>query len=304
VAPLVAAALLYGRDDPRGRPAEGDAATVARLTLADVKAAAPRLLHPRGAILVVAGDFDLGALRQVLSGRLGGWRPTAAPPPAPPPPLTAAASPARLVLVDRPGAPQTVILGVRPLAPVDETTRAARRLAGVALGGSFTSRLMQSLREKHGYTYGARCAIAERTGQPVLQVSTSVQTEVTGPALLELRAQLDLLGSGGMLPAEAAKARETARSEVAARLGTSGALAGTLLEGALAGRLATALSASVASLDLAEAALVDAQARSGAFSAAGLTVVLVGDKKAVLPQLEKAGLPAPLLLDAEGRPAK
>jgi len=80
--------------------------------------------------------------------------------------------------VDRPGAPQTVIVGVRALPPADGMARAALRLAGVALGGSFTSRLNQSLREKHGYTYGVRSALVERTGQPVLVVSTAVQTEV------------------------------------------------------------------------------------------------------------------------------
>jgi predicted Zn-dependent peptidase len=304
VAPLVAGAALFGPDDPRGRPAEGYAATVAGLTLADLRAAAPTLLHPHGAVLVVAGDFDPADLRAALARRLGGWRPGAAPPPPAPPPVAAPAITARLLLVDRPGAPQTVILGVRALAPADDAVRSARRLADVALGGSFTSRLMQSLREKHGYTYGARSALVERTGQPVLTVSTSVQTEVTGPALAELRAQLDLLSGGGLPPEEASKARETARSEVAAQLGTGDALAGALLEAVLAGRPASALEEAVASLDRTGPALVDAQARSGAFAAAGLTVVLVGDRKALLPQLEKAGLPAPVLLDAEGRPAR
>jgi predicted Zn-dependent peptidase len=304
VAPLVGAAALFGPDDPRGRPAEGYTATVAGLTLADVKGAAPALLRPRGAILIVAGDFDPDALKVVLTRRFGGWRPAAAPPPPAPPPITAPATAARLLLVDRPGAPQTVILGLRPLAPADGAVRTARRLAGVALGGGFTSRLMQSLREKHGYTYGASSAVAELSGQPVLTVSTAVQTEVTGPALLELRAQLDLLSTGGLPPAEAAKARETARSDLAAQLGTGGALAGALLSTALAGRPASALEDAVAALDRTDAALVDAQARSGIFAAGGLTVVLVGDRKAVLEQLTKAGLDAPVLLDAEGRPAK
>jgi predicted Zn-dependent peptidase len=304
VAPLVGAAALFGPDDPRGRPAEGYTATVARLTLADVKGTAPALLHPRGAILIVAGDFDLDALRAVLTRRFGGWRTGAAPPPPAPPPITAPATAARLLLVDRPGAPQTVILGLRPLTPADDAVRTARRLADVALGGGFTSRLMQSLREKHGYTYGASSAIAELSGQPVLTVSTAVQTEVTGPALVELRAQLDLLSTGGLPPAEAAKARETARSDLAARLGTGGALAGALLSTALAGRPALALEDAVAALDQSDAALVDAQARSGIFAAGGLTVVLVGDRKVVLEQLARAGLPAPVLLDAEGRPAK
>jgi len=91
---------------------------------------------------------------------------------------------------------------------------------------------------------------------------------------------------------------------VAARLGTGEALAGTLLDAALAGRPASALVEAVAALDQAGATDVDAAARSGAFAASGLTLVLVGDRQAVLPQLEKAGLPAPVVVDAEGRPAR
>ncbi|MBK9518440.1 MAG: insulinase family protein [Anaeromyxobacter sp.] len=304
VAALVAGAALFGEGDPRGRPAEGFAGTVAGLSLAGVKAAAPSLLHPRGAVLVLAGDFDPAALRAALTRRFGGWRPAAAPPPPAPAPATSAASPVRVWLVDRPGAPQTRILAVRPLPPLAGAARAARQLADVALGGGFTSRLNQNLREKHGYTYGVRSGVGERDGQVLLSVGTAVQTEVTGAALGELRRELDGLTAGGLLPHEAAKARETSRSDVAARLGTSTGLSGALLEMALAGRPATALADEVAALDQATAAQADAQARGGAFAFDGLTLVLVGDRAAVTAQLGPAGLPAPTVVDAEGKPAR
>jgi zinc protease len=304
VAPVVLGAALYGAGDPRGRPAEGYATTVPRLTLADVKGAAPTLLHPGGAVLVVAGDFDPAALRAVLTRRFGGWRAAAAPPPPAPRPVGSTATDLQVLLVDRPGAPQTVVLGARTLAPAEGATRAARRLADVALGGSFTSRLMQNLREKHGYTYGARSRISERDGQPLLTISTSVQTEVTGAALGELVKELGLLSTAGVQAEEAGKARETVRSSAAERLATCEALAGTLLEAALAGRPASALADDLSALDRADAAAVDAQARGGAFTPGGLTLVLVGDLKAVLPQLQQAGLPAPRLVDTDGQALK
>jgi hypothetical protein len=77
---------------------------------------------------------------------------------------------------------------------------------------------------------------------------------------------------------------------------------GLLTDDVLAGRTPSALRDRVVALDQATASLVDGAARSGAFAFDGLTLVLVGDRTAVLPQLEKAGLPAPVLLDAEGRP--
>jgi hypothetical protein len=45
-------------------------------------------------------------------------------------------------------------------------------------------------------------------------------------------------------------------------------------------------------------------ARSGLYDFGKLTVVMVGDKGAVLPQLKEAGFPEPVLVDAEGRPSK
>ncbi len=302
VAPVVMGAALYGAADPRGRPADGYASTVAKLTLADVKALAPTMVHPRNAVLVVAGDFDPAALRAALTRRFGGWRSAAAPPPPAPLPFAGTATALSLLLVDRPGAPQTLIVGARTLPAADGAARTARRLAEVALGGSFTSRLNQNLREKHGYTYGAHSRISEREGQPALTLSTSVQTEVTGAAMKELVKELELLHGKGLPAEEAVKARETLRSGVAERLATSQSLARALFDAVLGGWPATALADEVTALDQVSAAQADDQARGGAFAPGGLTLVLVGDKKAVLPQLQQAGFPAPLLVTPDGQP--
>jgi predicted Zn-dependent peptidase len=300
--PVVMAGELWGQEDPRGRPAEGTSATVAALTIDDVRRLAPTILDPRAAVLLVAGDFDPEALRATMERRFGGWRPAGAPPPAPPAPRSELRQ-RRIALVDRPGAPQTLILAARPLTALDGAPRAARDLVNVALGGAFTSRLNQNLREKRGYTYGADSTIAQVAGQAWFTVSTSVQTEVTGAALAEICSELGTLTSGGLPGAEASKARETARSGMADALGSSTGLVVLLGDDVLAGRPASALRDRVAALDQATAPMVDAVARSGAFAFDQLTLVLVGDRAAIEPQLEKAGLGAPVLLDVEGHPA-
>jgi zinc protease len=301
VAPLVAATALYGASDPRGRPVDGYSRTVKTITLDDVRRLAPRLLDPRGAVLVVAGDVEPGALRGALERRFGRWRGPASPPPAPLAPVTAAPG-GRLVLVDRPGAPQTVIFAARPAAPADEPLRALRQVVNVALGGSFTSRLNQNLREKHGYSYGARSVFLTDGPQTTFLASAAVQTEVTGPALVELRRELDGLAQGGVEPAETAKARETARHHLVEEVQTSEGLAGALARAVIEGRPADALRRGAEALGAVDAAGAAAEARAGPYRFEGLTVVLVGDRKAILPQLEKAGFPAPALADAEGAP--
>jgi predicted Zn-dependent peptidase len=307
VARLVTGLELFGEGDPRGRPAEGFTRTVSGLTHEGVRRLAPSLLHPGGCLLLVAGDVAPAELRTALGARFGAWSsPRPSPPPAPPPVTAAAAAGAasvRLYLVDRPGAPQTLILGARPLPALASAARAERELVGVALGGGFTSRLNQNLREAHGYSYGAHAGFSESAGQPVLTLQTSVQTEVTGPALGEIRAELARLAADGLPAPEAGKARETARSDVAQGLATGASLVRALTGDALAGRGAGALVEEVAALDAAADAGVDRAARGPDFRFDDLTLVLVGDRAAVLPQLAAAGLPAPTLLDAEGRPA-
>lgn len=298
VAQLVASTALYGREDPRGRPVEGYTRTLRSVTLDDVRSSAPGLLDPRGAVLVIAGDVEEPEARRALEARFGRWRSRRAALPPPPAPL--AVAPSRLVVVDRPGAPQTVIRAARPAASVSETGRAVRELVNVALGGSFTSRLNQNLREKHGYTYGAGSAFRTEDGQTLFTATASVQTEVTGPALVELRRELDGLAQGGLQPAEADKARETARHRIVTELQTTEGLAGALARTVLEGRPTDALRQQVAALGHADAAAASAEARAGPYGFGGFTIVLVGDSARILPQLEQAGLPAPIFLDPEG----
>jgi predicted Zn-dependent peptidase len=300
VAPVVAAAALYPADDPRARPVDGYAATVQAITLDDVRRLAPRVLDPRGAVLVVAGDLEPAALRAKLEARLGAWRGTGAPAPAALPPVTEA--PGRLLLVDRPGAPQTLLYAVRPVAPAGEPERAVRKVVNVALGGSFTSRLNQNLREKHGYTYGAVSRYVTEGGDCLFLARAAVQTEVTGPALLELRRELDGLAAGGLGADEVAKARETARSGLIQELETTAGLAAVLAADVREGRGADALQVEAITLPGVDQARADAQARGGPYRFAGFTVVLVGDAKAIRAQLAQAGFPAPTQVDPDGRP--
>jgi predicted Zn-dependent peptidase len=301
VAPVVAAAAVFGREDPRGRPVDGWVETVGRVTLADVQRLAPRLLDPRGGVLVIAGDVEPEAVRKAVEARFGGWRGAGPAPaetlaPAPPP------RPA-LVLVDRPGAAQTTILAARPVTRVDEPARAVRQVVNTALGGSFTSRLNQNLREKHGYTYGARSRFTLAVGQPTFIATAAVQTDVTGPALGELRNELDGLAQGGLEAPEVAKAAATTRHNLVERVQTSEGLADLLAEQALEGRPPDALRREAALLPDVTASAASAEAKAGPYRFDGLTVVLVGDAAKVVPQLEKAGFRVTARLDPEARPA-
>jgi predicted Zn-dependent peptidase len=175
-------------------------------------------------------------------------------------------------------------------------------VVNVALGGSFTSRLNQNLRERHGYTYGASSQLSTEDGQTTFLADASVETEVTGAALAELRQELNALASGGLREAEVRKAAEIARHELVERIQTSEGLAEVLAEQVIEGHPPDALRRETLALGLVGVAQADAEARQGPYGWDGLTVVLVGDRVKLLPQLTLAGFPTPEDWDKEALP--
>src|SRR5262249_18363101 len=93
-------------------------------------------------------------------------------------------------LVDRPGASQSEIrvghLGARRATP----DFAALTLLETVLGGSFTSRLNLNLREKHGYSYGARAQFDMRTATGPFLAAASVATDATAAPRAETVAEI------------------------------------------------------------------------------------------------------------------
>ncbi len=302
VAYLAAGAMVYGRDDPRGRPRSGYEETAAAVELEDVRAALPQLLHPARSRFVFAGDVEAEALRNALNRRFGSWR---APPPesmAMPAAVTEAA--AGLAIVDRPNAAQTVIFMLRPVAaPEDGAERIGRRCVNTLFGATFTSRLMRNLREQHGYTYHAGSALDQRGNQFELYAYSAVQAEVTAAALAELREEFARLAEGDISADELAKATSTVSYELIKTGESTRSLAATLVALAADGRPLDSVATDLGSLSAVDLELVNRIARSGLFDWNGFRIVLVGDAEAVASQLVEAGFPAPQVVDQQGRPA-
>ena len=155
VADLTGRALLFGRDDPRGRPVSGWTNYGANPVPCRCQGALlPRLLDPANAQLVFVGDFEPTALKQELDRRLASWKSRGEKAAALPAPVVNPAA-GRIVLVDRSDAPQSVLYMARPISASDERLEALRDCINSLFGGSFTSRLNQNIRERNGFSYGA-----------------------------------------------------------------------------------------------------------------------------------------------------
>ena len=148
-----------------------------------------------------------------------------------PPAVTVPAAPqltARQVyLIDKPDAAQSQIrigwIGV----PRSTPDYFALRVLNTILGGSFTSRLNQNLREEHGYAYGASSAFDMRRGAGPFYAGAGVQTDKTAEALTEFFKELDDIRKP-IAPEEVEKAKNYVALLLPRSFETTESLAGSL----------------------------------------------------------------------------
>ncbi len=189
IASVLFARTLYGPEHPYGRPYLTDEASIRAITVDDLRTFHDRYFRPNNAFLVVVGDVTLDDLVPRLEKHFGEWQPGEVPEIEVPTPRQVGAR--EVLLVDKPGAAQSVIRIGR--IGVSRTTEDYYALVvmNTILGGSFTSRLNQNLREDKGYTYGARSSFSFRPAPGPFTASASVQTDVTGPSLTEFFRELE-----------------------------------------------------------------------------------------------------------------
>ena len=217
--------FFYGPEHPLGTPSSGVPSTLQALDREATQAwHQDRLLGSRAHIIVV-GDLSLELAKEKLETHLGDWPGTEFEDPIIP--QIEAPGAGRLLLVDLPDSQQTAIRLMSRAWERDSDVASAAELAGVALGGSFTSRLNHLLRETKGYTYGAYCTFWDGRYGGVFVASTNVRTDATTPALLDLNGVL-IDAVQGFSEDELVKARnqawndamdgEASRSALASRL--------------------------------------------------------------------------------------
>lgn len=208
VANWVSTFQWYGAGHPLALPELGTAEGIAAIQAEDLRPnweGRLRLGPPR---VVVAGAVDPQSVREALESRLRPWPAAEAALPALPAPQ---ARPLR-VLVDNPGASQTMISVTTPAPHAHDPQVSAANLGAIVLGGTFTSRLNRLLREEKGYTYGASARLSPSREHGRLVLTTSVQIDATGPALKDLLGELDRLHQG-IQPDELDKARGASRTD-------------------------------------------------------------------------------------------
>lgn len=178
------ARVLYGNEHRYGTNAWGTEATLRAFTAQQLRAFHAAMYRPSNATLIVVGDIAAAGGLPLLERAFAAW--PAAPAPAKrPPPAAQKPSGVQIVIVDMPGAAQSQIrIGSVGVARSTQDYFPLQVLNTV-LGGSFTSRLNQNLREQHGYAYGASSRFDMRLSPGPFTAAAGVQTDKTAEALTE-----------------------------------------------------------------------------------------------------------------------
>ena len=161
--------------------------TVAGISAADLRRYFTSLVSARNGLLILVGDLRPAKALDAAEAALGPWTGAAKVSRLPALP---AVEPGPILLVDRPGAAQSNVRIGGPALTRRDAGLPALLLANMIFGGYFSSRLVENIRERKGYTYSPRSWIDHQPLGSVLTIQADVGTEVTAPALLEIRYEL------------------------------------------------------------------------------------------------------------------
>jgi predicted Zn-dependent peptidase len=295
--------VVFGEAHPYGRPPGGTLESVAAITRDDITSYYERFYRPNNAVLIVVGDVTPQQLLPKLETALAAWTPGNVPAEAAAVPVRPASKPMAVYLVDKPNAAQSEIrIGHVGAARSVDPDYYALQVGITALGGQFTSRINLNLREKHGFTYGARSNMSYRRGPGALVASGGVFTAKTDSSLTEFLSELkDIRGPRPLTAAEADAARNQLLRGYPRRFETADATLTVLSELALFG-----LPDSEINNYLTQVARVkpeDVTRVAGKYvSPENLAVVVVGDLAKVRSGIEALNLGPITVLDAEGKP--
>ena len=286
--------LINGPDSPYAKAqGQGDPRAVEALTRADLVAFRDAWLRPDKAKIFVTSDRPLEEVLPALDRRFGDWRATGAAgtknfgagrPGAP-----------KIVLVDRPGGPQSLILAALPTGLKGTDDLLAVQTANDALGGSFLSRINTDLRETRGWSYGARGSFSPAEYAAPYIVSAPVQADKTGPSIASLKNDVaEFVSTKPLTQAEFDRAITGAVRALSGNFETSGAVLGAMQANDLYRRPDDYYARITQRYRAMTREQLDREIRR-VIDPDKLIWVVVGDAKAVRPQLDSLGLPVEVI---------
>ena len=290
--------ILYGTDNAFAYPNNGTVDTIRTMTLKDIKDFYAANYTASVVSVVAVSDLSEVSLKSKL-GRLADWeaKPVKVPSVQPFPELAKNT----LYLIDKEGAAQSQIrIGKRAL-PYDATGEYYRAgLMNYVLGGAFNSRINLNLREDKGYSYGARSGFNGSKSRGSYTAAAGVRTDSTAASVTEFLKEIKTYRAGGIKPDELAFTKNAIGQRDARQYETPFQKLGFISNILTYDLPSSFVDEQNEILDNISADEINALA-SKHLNAEEMVIVIVGDKKTILPNLKGLGFDI-VELDADGNP--
>ena len=293
--------LLYGAGHPYGNNASGTEASINAMTRDDIVKFYQTYYVPNNATLIAVGDLKMSDIVAKLEAGLKNWAKKDVPPLtlASPPPIDKM----RIYLIDKPGAAQSEIrVGFPALSRSTPDYFAASEMNRM-LGGQFSSRINLNLREKHGYTYGARSGFSFYKNPGPFIASAPVVTNKSDSSLSELLYEIKLMHDKGMTDDELKFVKDGLMGGFALSFETPGQIAGALQSIVLYGLPEDYFSHYIQNIENVSLDQVQAAAHNY-LDLSKMVVLVVGDLATIKSGIASLNLGDIIECDLDGKPKK
>ncbi len=291
---------LYGAGHPYGTIDLGTESSNKAITRDDLAGFWKQRYVPANSALVVAGDLSEQELRDLAKKYFGAWTgkvAKATPPEAP------SAGARRVVIVDKPGAPQTYVRVGQVAVPRSTPDYVPLEVMNATLGGLFSSRINLNLREEHGYTYGAGTVLIYRRGPGPFYAGSSIRTNVTGAAIGEMFKELERMRSTDVTADELRIAKDFIARSLPGQFETTLQAADAVRDMYVYELPVDYYSTLPQAVD--KVTVADVRRVSQKYlSPENMIVVGVGDRAKIQPEIEKLGLGTVEVRDLDGNPVR
>ena len=292
------AAVLYGTLHPYGHNLLGSEASVTGMSPADLQSFYRANFVPNNATLIIVGDVTPSQIEQKVSALFGTWqRGNVSSFKFGDAPKAGATT---VYLIDKPGAAQSSFRIGSIGVPRSTKDFFALNVMNTILGGMFTSRLMQNLRETHGYTYGAGSRFDMRQSAGPFTALAEVVAAKTDSGLIEFMKELNAIRD--TVPAvELNKAKRYLQLGLPSDFETTQQIAARLVPVVLYGLPLDYYNNYVSNIEKITQADVQRVARQY-INPASLAIVIVGDRKSIETGLKAVNAGPIVVRDFFGQP--
>jgi predicted Zn-dependent peptidase len=260
--------------------------TLQAITRDDLVAYHAQWFAPNNATLAVVGDVKAAEILPVVERVFADWKPRDVPP------EKSSATPemkgVTIHLVDRPGSVQSNIVVAQPGPARNGSDMPELNVLNGTLGGGFSGRLFQNLREKNGWTYGSYSAFGPNKYGGAFTATAETRNAVTGPAIREILAEMKRLREEPVPAAELELQRQYNVGNYLLSLESAARTATRVQDIDLYGMAPDYYKTYATRMAATTAAKVQELARKY-LNVEDTAIVVVGEAKEIRPELEKLG---------------